>query len=55
MGDTAMSVDPQGDTVFEVTDVVLAMGEDAVQALRNDDLPSDHVLDAQNAPCWVKG
>lgn len=54
IGDIAMAVDPEGDTMFDVTNVVLAMGEPAARAMRDDQKETDHLRDAPTALAWMK-
>lgn len=54
MGDIAMSVDPLGDTAFDCTDAVLALGIEAAKALRDDQTETDHLRHEPTAPAWIR-
>lgn len=54
VNDNAMSVDPQGDTVFDVTEAVLAMGRERALALKNESHEADELRLSEHAPQWIK-
>lgn len=49
-----MLVEPPSDPNFDVTDLVLAMGEIAARKLRDDQTETDELRWADTAPAWVK-
>jgi hypothetical protein len=52
--DYAVFVDPEGETDFDVTDVILAMPREKALALEDDQYDSDRLREAPNAPAWIK-
>ena len=54
LNDHAIEVDPQGDTAFDVTPEIEAMGREHALALKDDQYNSDNLCDAASAPDWVK-
>jgi len=54
LNDYALAVEPQGNTVFDVTDAVLEMGRDKALALKNESYEADALRTSQHAPEWVK-
>mgnify|MGYP001597314909 CR=1 FL=1 len=45
VNDYAVTVDPEGETEFDVTDRIVAMGREAALKIKDDDYPSDHLRD----------
>jgi hypothetical protein len=54
LNDHAIAVDPQGDTMFDVTDDILKLGREKALQLRDDQHETDHLRHAATAPQWVK-
>ena len=54
VNDVAIAIDPQGPTTYDVTREILAMGEEAALALRDDTDPTDKLRDAETCPKWIK-
>jgi len=54
VNDWAMAVDPQGETEWDVTHEVVAMGREAATAMRDDDYATDYLRESANAPAWVR-
>jgi hypothetical protein len=54
VGDSALVVDPEGDTVWDVTPEIVAMGRQKASALTDSDYSSDNLRYAHNAPEWVR-
>lgn len=54
LNDYAIDIDPQGDTVWDVTDEILAMPEHERVALRDDQYNTDDLRFSENAPQWVQ-
>jgi len=54
VNDLAMAVDPQGETEWDVTHEVVAMGREAAIAMRDDDYATDYLRESANAPGWVR-
>lgn len=51
--DYAIEVDPQGDTDFDITFEMLAIGQRACE-LEDNDYESDHLSEAVRAPEWIR-
>jgi hypothetical protein len=54
VGDHAMSVDPEGDTVWDITAEIVAMGRQKVLELEDNQYNSDDLRHSHNAPKWVQ-
>jgi len=54
MNDQAIEVDAEGETVFDVTHLVLAMGREMALAIRDNRESSDIMASAETAPEWVR-
>jgi hypothetical protein len=52
--DYAVPTDPEGETEFDVTAEVLALGKDAALELRDDQFNTDALRFAASAPQWVQ-
>ncbi len=52
--DNAVGVDPEGETTFDVTDTVTAMGREAALGLRDNRDETDHLSQDENAPDWIR-
>jgi hypothetical protein len=52
--DYAIDVDPEGETDFDVTDEILAMGKEKAVALKDDQYETDALRYAKAAPKWVQ-
>lgn len=53
-GDNAIEVDPEGETTWDVTEEVTALGRDAALKIADHRDASDHLTRSKNAPDWVK-
>jgi len=54
VGRSAISVDPEGETSWDITAEIILMGEEAALQLKNDDYPTDHLRYSAKAPQWVQ-
>jgi hypothetical protein len=54
INDYAVVVDPVGDTQFDVTECVIALGKTRALALQDDQHDSDTLREAPSAPQWIK-
>ncbi len=54
VNDNAISVDPEGPTEWDVTDIVMAMGREKALAMKDDDYNTDDLRTAENTPQWIK-
>ncbi|WP_262267265.1 MULTISPECIES: hypothetical protein [Microvirga] len=54
VGDYAMAVDPEGDTVWDITAEIVAMGRQKAMELEDDQHNTDDLRYTQNAPKWVQ-
>ncbi len=54
INDYAVEVDAEGETEWDVTDHILAMGREKALSLRDDDYPTDDLRNLPNAPRWVR-
>jgi hypothetical protein len=54
VGDHAMSVDPEGDTVSDVTAEIVAMGRQKASELEDNQYNSDDLRHTHNAPKWIQ-
>lgn len=54
VNDHAVTCDPLGETRFDVTDAILAMGQTDALQLRDDDMGTDNLAQLPNAPDWIK-
>ncbi len=54
INDYATTVDPEGETTWDVTEEVLALSRDAALAIRDDQDESDEFRFSKNAPAWVR-
>lgn len=54
LNDHAIAVDPQGDTMFDVTDHMLKLGRDAALKLRDDTDDTDALRHLPSAPQWTR-
>jgi hypothetical protein len=52
--DHAIDVDPEGETTFDVTDAVLAMGRERALQLLPTNVESDTLKDSADAPDWIR-
>lgn len=52
--DYAIDVDPEGETLFDVTAEILALGEEKALALKDNREQTDSLQNAMNAPEWIK-
>jgi hypothetical protein len=50
----AIDVDPEGETTFDVTDEILAMGKETALKLKDNRDESDALISAKNAPHWIR-
>lgn len=50
----AVTVDPEGQTSWDVTDEVVAMGREAALALKDNSDASDDLARSPNAPKWIR-
>ncbi len=50
----AVNVDPEGETTWDVTDAIAAMGREAALALQDDQYETDDLRDLPAAPAWVR-
>ena len=53
VNDLAIRVDPKGEDSWDVTEIIEAMGAEAL-LLEDDQYETDDLRDAPNAPQWVK-
>lgn len=54
VNDYAIDADPEGETTWDITDAIVAMGREASLALRDDDYASDYLRESTEAPAWIK-
>lgn len=54
VNDHAVTCDPLGETRFDVTDAILALGQTDALQLRDDDIRTDNLAQLPNAPDWIK-
>lgn len=54
INDYAFEVDPEGETTWDVTDEIVAMGEGAAMTLQDDQYNTDNLRFSKNAPKWVQ-
>ncbi|MBB4861518.1 hypothetical protein HNP46_000329 [Pseudomonas nitritireducens] len=52
--DCAIDVDAEGETTFDVTSEVLALGLHKARALKDNSTESDNLQMAERAPEWIK-
>lgn len=50
----ACEVDPEGETKWDVTDEIVAMGAQKALALLDDQYDTDNLRFSQNAPKWIQ-
>ena len=54
VNDNAIEVDAEGDTVFDVTYLILAMGKDKALLIEDGRDSSDELLRAETVPNWIR-
>lgn len=54
VNDYAVSVDPEGDIDFDVTETVVKMGRGKALSVRDDDYESDELRQVETAPEWIR-
>jgi hypothetical protein len=54
VNDNAIEVDAEGDTVFDVTYLILAMGKDKALLIEDGRDSSDDLLRAETVPTWIR-
>lgn len=54
IGDLAAEADAEGPTQFDVTDAVLALGEQGARDIRDDHSTSDELRSGPGAPEWIR-
>lgn len=52
--DYAIAVDPEGETEWDVTGIIVGMGKHKALELMDDSYETDHLRNADNAPAWVR-
>ena len=54
VNDSAISVDPEGEVTFDVTQEILKIGLIAALEMDDDDYETDELRESENAPEWIK-
>lgn len=54
INDYAYPVDPEGETTWDVTDEIVAMGPQKALALHDDEYATDDLRFSKNAPKWIQ-
>ncbi len=54
INDYAINVDPEGETEFDVTQEILAMGREAALGLEDDTWDTDDLRSCESAPQWIQ-
>lgn len=54
VNDHAIEVDAEGDTVFDVTYLILAMGKEKALLIKDGRDSSDDLLRAETTPAWIR-
>lgn len=54
VNDYAIEVDAEGDTVFDVTYLILAMGKEKALLIKDGRDSSDDLLRAETTPAWIR-